>query len=163
MWIPKSAALSTIRDIINEFVSRLNDNIAQSGSEIKLNLLDDTTLIEAVDGLLIQRPPLKETITIEELQEANKKLNKLTDRDVRIVYLPPMTVASIHIAAGEGSEQQSAEILDRFIKDMNLKAIYPSARCFGFNNPDGLPDNDPAHGYERWFPFRMIWMCRHHL
>ena len=144
------AALSTIRDIISEFVSRLNDSIAQSGSEIKLNLLDDATLIEAVDGLLIQRPPLKETSTLKDLQEANKKLNKLTDRDVRIVYLPPMTVASIHIATGEGSEQQSAEILDRFINDVNLKAIYPSARCFGFNNPDGLPDNDPAHGYERW-------------
>ncbi|MBE6809688.1 MAG: hypothetical protein E7521_01350 [Ruminococcaceae bacterium] len=74
----------------------------------------------------------------------------LTDRDIRIIYLPPMTVASIHIANGEGSEQRSAEILDKFIKDNNLKNVYPSARCFGFNNPDGVPDNNISHGYERW-------------
>lgn len=69
---------------------------------------------------------------------------------VRIVTLSSMTVASIHTAIGEGSEKKSAEILDQFIKDIELQQIYPSARCFGFNNPDGLQDNDPAHGYERW-------------
>ena len=77
-------------------------------------------------------------------------IKNLTDRDVRIIHLPSMTVASIHIANGEGSEQKSHEILDKFIKDTNLKNIYPSARCFGFNNPDGVADNDPSHGYERW-------------
>ncbi len=60
-----------------------------------------------------------------------------------------MTVASIHVANGQDSEQRTAEILDKFIAGMNLKEIYPAARNFGFNNPDGIPDNDPNHGYER--------------
>ena len=91
---------------------------------------------------------------MDNLDKANEKLNKLTDRDVRIVYLPPMTVAAIHIVGqdsdGEHAEYASAIILDEFIKNSNLKTVYPAARNFGFNNPDGIPDDDPAHGYERW-------------
>jgi hypothetical protein len=68
--------------------------------------------------------------------------------------MPPLTVASIHIigqdANGEHAEHTSALILDEFIMKANLKEIYPAARNFGFNNPDAIPDDDPAHGYERW-------------
>lgn len=77
-------------------------------------------------------------------------MNRLTDHEVRVVYLPPMTVASIHIVGGENSEERSAELLDRFIADKRLREFYPAARCFGFNNPDGIPGNMPTHGYERW-------------
>ncbi len=146
-------ALSTIRDIISSFITRLNESISSSSSngiQIKLNLTDDTDLIEAVDSLTIQKIPLKEEKAAKELQAANEKLSRLSDRDVRIIYLPPMTVASIHIANGEGSEGISAKILDEFIRGSNLKSVYPAARNFGFNNPDGLPDNDINHGYERW-------------
>ncbi|MDD4474217.1 MAG: effector binding domain-containing protein [Eubacteriales bacterium] len=70
------------------------------------------------------------------------------------MYLPPMTVASIHIvgqdANGEHAEYTTAMILDDFIEKANLKFVYPAARSFGFNNPDGIDDNDPAHGFERW-------------
>ncbi len=144
-------ALSTIRDIISGFITRLNESI---NSKIKLNLLDDTDLLEAVDALTIRQTPVKEEKTAADLQAASKKLNKLTDRDVRIIYLPPMTVASIHTIgqdeSGNHAEYTSAVILDDFIKKTNLKTIYPAARNFGFNNPDGIPDEDPAHGYERW-------------
>lgn len=147
-------ALSTIRDIIAGFILRLNDSIAKNGAEIKLNLMDDTALLEAVDALTVQKTPLKEEKTVADLQAANEKLNKLTDRDVRIVYLPPMTVASIHIIGqdsnGEHAEYASVIILDDFIKNTNLEIIYPAARNFGFNNPDGVSDDDPNHGYERW-------------
>ena len=102
----------------------------------------------------VQKNPLKEEKTAADLEQASEKLNKLTDRDVRIVYLPPMTVASIHIvgqdADGEHAEYTSAVILDEFIEKTNLKMIYPSARNFGFNNPDGISDDNPNHGYERW-------------
>ncbi len=50
-------ALSTIRDIINTFIARLKESIHQ---DIKLNLLDDTALLEAVDTLTVQKIPLKE-------------------------------------------------------------------------------------------------------
>ena len=144
-------ALSTIRDIISSFITRLNDSIHQ---DIKLNLMDDTALLEAVDALTVRKTSLKEEKTAEDLQAASEKLNRLTDRDVRIIYLPPMTVAAIHIIGqdtnGEHAEHTSAYILDKFINNTNLKTVYPAARNFGFNNPDGVSDDDPNHGYERW-------------
>ena len=151
-------ALSTIREIINTFISRLNESINQ---DIKLSIMDDTALLETVDALTIQKIPLKAEKTIvdmeqaiADLEQASEKLFKLTDRDVRIVYLPPMAVAAIHIvgqdAGGGHAEYASAAILDEFIQSTNLKAAYPAARKFGFNNPDGVPDDDLAHGYERW-------------
>lgn len=144
-------ALSTIRDIISSFIIRLNKSI---NSNIKLNLLDDTELLEVVDSIAMRQMPIKVEKTAENLQAASEKLNRLTDRDVRIIYVPPMTVASIHVIGqdenGNHAEYTSAVILDEFIKNTNLKTIYPSARNFGFNNPDGISDEDPAHGYERW-------------
>lgn len=144
-------ALSTIREIISSFITRLNESINQ---DISSNLLDDTVLLEAVDALTVRKTPPKEEKTAEDLQSASETLLRLTDRDVRIVYLPPMMVASIHIvgqdANGEHAEYTTALILDDFIEKANLKTVYPAARNFGFNNPDGIPDNDPAHGYERW-------------
>ncbi len=81
-------------------------------------------------------------------------MSEQSNNRVRIVYLPPMTVASIHVTGrdeqGRGPENVSGEMLDAFIRDNDLKTKYPAARHFGFNNPDELPDNDPAHGYERW-------------
>ena len=144
-------ALSTIRDIINTFITRLNESVSQ---DIKLNPLDDTALLEAVDALTVHKTPLKVEKTAADLQAASEKLSRLTDRDVRIVYLPPMTVASIHIveqdAVGNHAELTADKIINGFIKDSDLSEVYPEARNFGFNNPDGVDDNDPAHGYERW-------------
>jgi DNA-binding transcriptional MerR regulator/uncharacterized glyoxalase superfamily protein PhnB len=44
------STLSTIREIISSFVTRLNKSIHQ---DIKLNLLDDTDLLEAADALTV--------------------------------------------------------------------------------------------------------------
>jgi hypothetical protein len=78
----------------------------------------------------------------------------LTDKDVRIVYMPSMTVASVHVIGqdenGGHAEDTSAAIMDNFIASTDLKEKYPAARNFGFNNPDGVPDDNPGHGYERW-------------
>ena len=140
-------ALSTIREIINSFITRLNESIHQ---DIKLNLLDDTTLLEAVDALTIQKIPLKEEKTAADLQSASEKLNKLTDRDVRIVYLPPMTVAAVYAAGEEpGPELVTDDLLQKFIQDTKLQTMYPAARHFGFNNPDE-PVHGDGHGYERY-------------
>jgi DNA gyrase inhibitor GyrI len=74
---------------------------------------------------------------------------KLTDREVRIIYLPPMTVASIHCIGGV-PESDTAIILDEFIQRSNLAEIKPDFRHFGFDHPQGkLPDGSD-HGFERW-------------
>lgn len=146
-------ALSTIREIINSFITRLNENIrnaALDGVDIKLTMLDDTALLEAADALTIQKTPLKEEKTAADLEQASDKLNRLTDRDVRIVYLPPSAVASAYAKGTEpGPELITTDIVDKFILDANLKVKYPESRHYGFNNPDE-PVHGEGHGYERY-------------
>lgn len=139
-------ALSTIRDIINSFITRLKDSIHQ---DIKVNLLDDTALLEAVDALTVQKKPLKEEKTAADLERASEKLNKLTDRDVRIVYLPPATVAAAH-HIGEGCEGVVYGQISKFINQNNLHERKPDFRAFGFNNPIVGLENTPSAGYEAW-------------
>lgn len=73
---------------------------------------------------------------------------------VRIITLPSMTVAAIHVVGqdenGNHAEHTGGVLMEDFIRETNLKSVYPAARRFGFNNPDGIPDDDPAHGYENW-------------
>jgi len=116
--------------------------------DIKTDLLTDSSLLSIINSLSLSDNRIKEEKSLKDLNMAITHLSKL--QEVRVIYLPPMTVAAIHIVNGEGSEQVSADILNEFINKVNLKCIYPAARNFGFNNPDGIPDNDPAHGYERW-------------
>lgn len=123
-------ALSTIRDIINAFITRLKDSINQ---DIKLNLLDDTTLLEAMDSLTVQKLPLKEEKTAADLQAASEKLNKLTDRDVRIVYLPPMMVAACQSDNDEDNEGYCSRELSKFLFDNDLFSLKADMRSFGFN------------------------------
>ena len=137
--------LCTIREIINTFITRLKDSIHQ---DIKLNLLDDTALLEAVDALTVQKTTLKEEKTVADLDQANEKLNKLTDRDVRIVYLPPALVAASHYI-GDEPERHSAIMIDKFVIDNNLQNIYPGLRHYGFNKPNPV-DETNYHGYEMW-------------
>ncbi|MGI5898688.1 MAG: MerR family transcriptional regulator [Christensenellales bacterium] len=139
-------ALSTIRDIISTFVERLNESIHQN---IKISLLEDTALLEAVDALTVQKLPLKEEKTVADLQAASEKLNKLTDRDVRIIYLPPSAVAAAH-HIGEGCEGVVYGQIAKFVNENNLHKRKPDFRSFGFNNPMMKVVNTASDGYEAW-------------
>jgi DNA gyrase inhibitor GyrI len=70
---------------------------------------------------------------------------KITDRDVKIIYIPPMTVASIHCIGGNNPELETIKNINRFIEENNLIKIKPDFRHFGFNHSNGN-----EHGYERW-------------
>jgi DNA-binding transcriptional MerR regulator len=78
--------LTTIKNVIQSFIERLNIKNA------KLQLLDDESLLEIVDSLTASKINFKEDKTMDDLIRADKKLNKLPDKDVRIVYLPPSRV-----------------------------------------------------------------------
>lgn len=136
-------ALTTIKEVIQSFVERLNIE------DSKLQLLDDESLLELVDTLTISKVNLKEEKVMDNINKANEKLNKLTDKDIRIVYLPPATVASVH-SVGGAPEAETGDLLFAFIKNSNLAEIKPDFRHYGFNHPNGsLPDGSD-HGYERW-------------
>jgi len=137
-------ALSTIRDIINTFIERLTAGIHLSVGE---NLLDDTALLEAVDALTVSKSAIKEKTTAD-LEQASTKLNTLTDRDVRIVYLPPATVAAYQYE-GDDPEMHVHQVIDPFVIGNKLTEIKPDIRHYGFNSPNPT-DETGYHGYEIW-------------
>lgn len=137
-------ALSTIRSVIKTFIEHLN-----LGST-KFALPDDAGLLEIVDSLTISKINFKEEKSMDELNKASQKLSKLEDKDVRIVYLPPMTVAAAY-ASGEGCEGKALDMINQFVKDSELLKIKPDARSFGFDCSKGATGiGEPSHVYEVW-------------
>jgi len=76
------------------------------------------------------------------------KDNYLMDKDVRIIYLPPCTVASFHYIGAE-PEAHTGEVINKFVKDNKLWEIKPDMKHYGFNHPDPSPEQE-FYGYEMW-------------
>ncbi|GAB6110025.1 MerR family transcriptional regulator [Fusibacter bizertensis] len=137
-------ALSTIRSIVKVFIEHLN-----LGSGM-FEVLDDEGLLEIADSLTISKINFKEEKSMEQLNQASEKLSKLADKDVRIVYLPPMTVAAAY-ASGEGCEGKVADMIAQFVDQNGLLKIKPDARSFGFDcSKESVAIGEPSHVYELW-------------
>lgn len=137
-------ALDVIRGIITDFAERLEENRLKAD----FHLLDDTQLIELSKTLSISKNTLKEErSTMSDLNNANETLTK--QLPVRILMLPPFTVASNHVI-GKDPEESVGDEVDKFIREKKLYEIKPDSRYFGFNHPNpGILPND-EHGYEVW-------------
>jgi DNA-binding transcriptional MerR regulator len=135
-------ALSTIRSIIKSFIEKFNLD------STKLALLDDEYLLEIVDSLTVSKIYFKEEKTMDDLNKASEKLSKLTDRDVRIVYLPPSDVAAYQYE-GDEPETHVNQMIDSFVLNSSLTVIKPDVRHYGFNAPNPV-DESNHHGYEMW-------------
>ncbi|WP_099205778.1 effector binding domain-containing protein [Scatolibacter rhodanostii] len=92
---------------------------------------------------------------MEELNKANEALNKLKDKDVRIVYLPPMTVAASYASGqfeyGVGTEATSK--IEQFVWETKLLKAKPDARGMGFDCSDKslkIRIGETATAYEAW-------------
>ncbi len=135
-------ALSTIKNAVKAFIERLNIK------NTKLQLLDDESLLEIVDSLTVSKINFKEKTTMDDLEKADEKLNRLTD--VRIIYLPPMTIAAASVTGGE-CEKVSGEMIDKFVRDNNLLKIKPDLRFFGFDCSKGKPgEYNNSYKYQSW-------------
>ena len=138
-------ALSTIKSVLEIFVAKLEELAAV---RLDLNLLNDESVIKLAESLSLIQKNVKEIKTMEELDKANEELNKLTDKDVRIVFLPPVTVAAYQYE-GDEPELTVAKVIDKFVLDNDLPNIKPDLRHYGFNCPNPT-DETGAHGYEMW-------------
>lgn len=132
-------ALTTIKTVLEQFITILREN---AEVEICSGLLVDETIRQIVETLPATKTVLKEDKAMNDLNMADNHLSKL--KDVRIVYLPPSTVASIHCLGGT-PEYDTGNEMQRFMIQTNLANIKPDLRHYGFNHPDGAD-----HGYERW-------------
>jgi DNA-binding transcriptional MerR regulator/DNA gyrase inhibitor GyrI len=136
-------ALSTIRSILSTFIARLNEN---AHLDINLSLFDDSAVCGFVDSLALSKNNFREEKPMKELNMASERLSKL--KDVRIVYLPPATVAASHYV-GDEPEMHAGMVLDAFVRDSGLVGIKPDLRHLGFNHPNPV-DESNNHGYEMW-------------
>jgi Predicted transcriptional regulators len=124
-------ALSTIRDLLRKFASLLNESLC---ADIRFDLLRDTDLISVVDALSLSKINFKEERSMDELNKANENISKIRDREVRIVYLPPVTVMAsgyIHY----DPDNTTRKLYDNFICDTKLHVIKPDIRYFDYIRP----------------------------
>ena len=82
---------------------------------------------------------------MDDLNKANEILSPL--KNVRIIYLPPCTVAASHYI-GDNPEENAGNPLEEFIRKTELHKIKPDLRQYGFNNP--TPKGNETYGYEFW-------------
>ncbi|MEW8985829.1 MAG: MerR family transcriptional regulator, partial [Bacillus sp. (in: firmicutes)] len=140
-------ALSTLRSILIRFIDELQE---KADIYLKLELLNDKTMFAIVNTLSFSENKIKEKVSVKELNKANEKLSKLEDKDVRIVYLPPMTVAAAY-ASGEGCEGKVMDMIIQFVKDSGLLKIKPDARSFGFDcSKETVEIGEASQTYEGW-------------
>ncbi len=138
------SALSTIRSVIKAFLEHLN-----MGSTV-FAFPDDEGLLEIIDSLTISKINFKEEKSMEQLNQASEQLSKIEDKDVRIIYLPPMTVAAAY-ASGEDCEGTTLSMINQFVADSKLLTIKPDARSFGFDcSVEEVEISVPSHRYEVW-------------
>lgn len=135
-------ALSTLRSILWDLTLRLQQ---VSKIDIHTSILGDARLMDMIQSLAPVSTTLKETNNMDQMNQASDKVNEI--KDVRILYLPPATVASTH-HVGPEPEAVAAKLITEFIKESGLCDIKPDLRVYGFNNPN--PDETGRHGYEFW-------------
>lgn len=161
-------SLSTIRNVLKRFVEELQSRVKVN---LKNYLLEDDELISMVASFSTvtldykegknmekvnqnermnqpEKEEVQQIVSMEELNQASKRLNKLTDKDVRIVYLPPSAIASYHYI-GDEPEAQVNSVIDKFVRDYDLIHKKPELRHYGFNAPCPI-DETGYHGYEIW-------------
>lgn len=136
-------ALGTIRSILQTFAEKLDNRIRL---KIPRDLLDDKELIDLSNALRLSKQKLKEEYSMNDLNTLKESRGK--NINVRMVLLPPCTVASYHYI-GENPEETVGDVMDKFIRESKLYEIKPDARMFGFNHPN--PSEYREHyGYEDW-------------
>ena len=128
-------ALSTIKLILDKFVTEIEDII---NLDLNLDFINGDSILEMTRSLSLVQKNIKESVTMNDLLKAADVLNKL--ENVRVVYLPPMTVASIYFE-GENSEVKAWQVVTDFIKQNNLLEAKPDLRVFKIAHQNATGNN----------------------
>lgn len=140
-------ALSAIKSILTRLVEEIREK-----AHVNLNLLGDQAMFSIISSLPFSDNQIKENrekLSMDELDRANEELMKLEDKNVRIIYLPPMTVAAA-FAWGKDCVDKASDILNKFIKESQLLKIKPDARGFDFDCSKVTPEGENIRGHEAW-------------
>jgi len=138
-------ALSTVKSILRRLVHELHE---KANMHLQLDYLGDSSVFAIIDSTSFPKNTLQEEKSVDDLNRANASLNKLKDGDVRIVYMPPMTVAAAYVSGqfewGAGPEATGK--IEQFVGEVELLKIKPDARGMGFTTSDEVPPKE----YEAW-------------
>lgn len=145
-------ALSTIKSILGRLVWELQE---KANMHLQLDYLGDNSVFAIVDGISFPKNIIQEEKAMDDLNKANETLSKLEDKDVRIIYLPPMTVAAAY-ACGQfewGVGPEATSKIEKFVLETGLLKMKPDARAMGFDcsRADSKPSLDiTPTAYEAW-------------
>jgi len=136
-------ALETIKSALEIFVAKIEEMAAV---QLNLNVLTDDSVMKLAQSLSLIQRNVNENKTMDELNQASEQLNKLAGKEVRIVYRPPATMATINYNDNgtppeEGKARKEAETLaKKFIEDTDLYRLKPDMRVFGFGDGNDYGD-----------------------
>ena len=125
-------AVSTVKSILSRLVRELHE---KANMHLQLDYLGDSSVFAIVDSISFPKNTLQEEKSMDDLNKANEALSKLEEKNVRIVYLPPMTVAASS-ASGEyewGVGPEATSKIEQFVWETGLLKIKPDARGMGFD------------------------------
>ncbi|MCL2364098.1 MAG: effector binding domain-containing protein [Defluviitaleaceae bacterium] len=138
-------ALSTIKKILNRFVIALEE---KTNIQLNLHYLTGDAILALTASLSPVQKNTKENISMGDLNQAAQVLAKLDN--ARVIYLPPMTIASYRhitechgshtsrdIQFGDNPKENAARIVDAFVTGHNLCQTKPDIRQLGFHHPTG--------------------------
>jgi len=147
-------------EAFNNYLVNLKHNSAVYNSLAKIveNLLVDIKKSRSIEEMFLHLEAQSEVITArhelapqnglsERMVVVEHLKNRSQLKNVRIVELPPMTVAS-YCTISETPEADCAKVFDKFVLKNNLHKR-SGHRSFGFNNPDPS-ESSPIYGYELW-------------
>ncbi|MCL2078334.1 MAG: effector binding domain-containing protein [Oscillospiraceae bacterium] len=140
-------ALSTVKSILYRLVQELHE---KANMRLQLDYLGDNCVFAIVESISFPSNTLPDEKSIDDLNKASEDLMKPEDKDVRIVYLPPMTVAAAY-ADIENAEENTMDAINKFVAQSGLLKIKPDARGFGFDcSPEFQGIGAPSKMYESW-------------
>jgi len=134
-------ALSTIKKILDRFVYELEEI---ANLELDLGFINGDSVLEVTGSLSLVQRNIKESIAMNDLLKAAEVLNKL--ENVRVVYVPPMTVASVY-CTGEDSENKAWKAITDFVTNSGLIETKPDLRVFKIPYVNATGD---SFGDEAW-------------
>ncbi len=125
-------AVSTVKSILSRLVYELHE---KANMNLQLDYLGESSVFAIVDSISFPKNTLQEEKSMDDLNKANEALSKLEEKNVRIIYLPPMTVAASY-AAGEfewGVGPEATSKIEQFVWETGLLKMKPDARGMGFD------------------------------
>ncbi|MDE6031228.1 MAG: effector binding domain-containing protein [Oscillospiraceae bacterium] len=141
--------LDAIRQVLNECALAIEKNVGESAevllsSDVVMSSVSAIPLSEnTFDKLALNDGQKERKISMADIKNFRNELN------VRIVKLPPFTVASYHYV-GQDPEEKTGAVMSEFVQNSRLYELKPDSRMFGFNRPNPGVLEDGTHGYEDW-------------